>query len=459
MGFMLALAPLAAGLVGGGLTTALGGGALLGGILPEVVGGAAGALTGGLTQHSALGALEGAVGGAGGGFGGASLASALGAAPLSAAGVSSALPAGGGGVLNPDILTAAPSGAGLDIADRAGNIIATGMPGQLLTAAPSLSNALSAVPPITGAFDQAPAALGAIAPASAATSGLSLALPAGGSGVLNPAFLSSSGGPDLGLQSGGATGAPPAGGSYVPGTTQPVQQPVQQPANVAPGSAGNTSGSPTSAGGLFGSLNSFLKNNSGLLQLALAGGGIGASALERPAIPGVGQPVSGINPQSSLGQEIGTAQDVSAVVPQDVANAQNLQQGATTLVNAPTTGTLPPGMQEMINQALQDTETAIRSRYANLGEAGSTAETQDLAAAQERAQSEAASLLLQTQQAGLSQEAAANNAVSEALNAAGLQDQVYSQIANVQLASDQQLQNAIASVAAGAAGGLGRQAA
>jgi hypothetical protein len=47
----------------------------------------------------------------------------------------------------------------------------------------------------------------------------------------------------------------------------------------------------------------------------------------------------------------------------------------------------------------------------------------------------------------------AQQATQTGLQAAGLQDQIYSQLANIQLSQDQSLQNALASFASAAGGG------
>lgn len=119
-------------------------------------------------------------------------------------------------------------------------------------------------------------------------------------------------------------------------------------------------------------------------------------------------------------------------------------QGAAGLISSLQTGQLPPGAEQMVQTSLNDAVTGIQSRYASMGLSGSTMEQQDIAAAQQRSQAQRFQLAQQTTQTGLS--------------AAGLSDQIYAQIAQLQLSQDQGLQQALADFAAASAGGGSRVA-
>lgn len=120
-------------------------------------------------------------------------------------------------------------------------------------------------------------------------------------------------------------------------------------------------------------------------------------------------------------------------------------QTAQNLVPTVSTGQLPPGAQQGINNALRDAQTAIRSKYANLGLSGSTMESQELSAAQDRATAAAFNEANQLTQTGLQALGMTGNAASE-----------YQAIMADQLSQDQELQNALAAFAAASSGGAGR---
>ena len=65
-------------------------------------------------------------------------------------------------------------------------------------------------------------------------------------------------------------------------------------------------------------------------------------------------------------------------------------------------GTLPAGIQTGVDQAKKQAEAEIRSRYAGMGQSGSTAEAQDINAAGQKAQTDAASIATQLLSQGVS---------------------------------------------------------
>lgn len=105
---------------------------------------------------------------------------------------------------------------------------------------------------------------------------------------------------------------------------------------------------------------------------------------------------------------------------------------ANALISSEQTGVLPPGAQDAVNQALNADIEQIRSRYAQIGDSGSSAEAQDIATAQQQAAANAFGLSNQATQTGLS--------------ALGLNQSVYNTLVQDQLSKQQSLQNAFASL-------------
>jgi hypothetical protein len=152
----------------------------------------------------------------------------------------------------------------------------------------------------------------------------------------------------------------------------------------------------------------FLKKNP---QVALSLAGLAASGLAGGSTPGEKQ-------LKSVAGEIGPVGNLSSTV---------------------LTGKLPPGAQSLVTNALNDTIAGIKAKYASLGIPGSTAEAQDIAAAQERASAQTFQI--------------AQALTQEGLDAAGLTAQIYAQIAGIQLQQDQALSQALGGFAQ--AGGYG----
>lgn len=119
------------------------------------------------------------------------------------------------------------------------------------------------------------------------------------------------------------------------------------------------------------------------------------------------------------------------------ANANTLAAEGTQLTNALNTGVLPPGMQDMVNQGLQEQQDAIRSKYANLGLSGSSMETQDLNTAAQNSQALTYELASQSATTGLNMVNSAND--------------IYNILANMQLGNNQQLTQALGAFAGAAA--------
>lgn len=176
---------------------------------------------------------------------------------------------------------------------------------------------------------------------------------------------------------------------------------------VAPSGGGGVTPPPSASDpGFLGGVSNFLRQNAPLLSAAAGVGAIGKQLLAPSSIPNLSQMTAA-----------GTAANKAA---QD-------------LIPSVSTGKLPAGAEQMVQNATNDAITGIRAKYANLGLSGSTMEQQDIAAAQQRAQAMRFDLAQQLTQTGL--------------NAAGLQEQIYSQIANLVLNQDKGLSDALAAFA------------
>ena len=122
-------------------------------------------------------------------------------------------------------------------------------------------------------------------------------------------------------------------------------------------------------------------------------------------------------------------------------SAAQLGQQGKELQNYLQTGTLPPGAQAAINQATASAQAAIRSQYASMGMIGSSAEAQDLAAAQQAGVTQATNMAAQL--------------LSTGVQDTQMSDQLYQDIMNQSMQDDQNLSAAIGNFAYMAGGGLG----
>lgn len=200
------------------------------------------------------------------------------------------------------------------------------------------------------------------------------------------------------------------------GSTSPVNQSISPSLS----SAGNAAGGATAkASNSIGDLISHPSwENAGSALLAngaplIAAGGVGLDALKG-------------NKQS------GAEKNLAAQAGQLSAQGQQLE-------NYLQTGTLPPGEQAGVNQALQSAIASIKSRYASMGMSGSSAEQQDIANAQQQAQAATAQMQEQL--------------LSTGINETGMSSQLYSELLKNSMANDTNLSNAIASFSSAAAGG------
>lgn len=188
--------------------------------------------------------------------------------------------------------------------------------------------------------------------------------------------------------------------------------------------SGNIAGSPSlaSAGNAAGS-------NGGLLNKVVNGAesslgknplGIGASA--------IGLGLDAIKGNKALAGETQLKEQAAQLSQQGQGLGSYLQSG-----------TLPPGLQQSLNQATEAAKASIRSQYAARGMSGSSAEQQDLAQVDSRAQAQGAEQALQLLQTGISE--------------TGMASQLYQALMGESLQQDQALSGAISSFASAAGGG------
>lgn len=339
----------------------------------------------------------------------------------------------GGGLIG-DIAGSAGTFGGLDLANL---VIDNSGAGNFLSSLPA---AVGSAGVIGGAPDLANLFINndAISGAGGFLSNLIPGGGGGGSSIPNGPTLSSVGASLPAASAGGGGAAPvlsspsgPSGvGSGAPWSSGDVTAPTDDPtailssaggiqgaspavaATPVAGVAGTAPPTPPTGGGIGG----FLRENAPLLSLLAGGASIGKQLLSPTAVPGQ-------------------------------ANAEALAKAASDVAKqnmGALNGELPAGAKLSIANALKDTTTGIRAKYAGLGLSGSTMEQQDIAAAGERARAMEFDMAKQLTQLGL--------------NAANISNSMYQQIANVALAEDRGLQDALAAFAQamGLSGGIRR---
>jgi hypothetical protein len=140
---------------------------------------------------------------------------------------------------------------------------------------------------------------------------------------------------------------------------------------------------------------------------------------------------------------------LTGVAGQAANAAGNANAYAGTLESPLTTGVLPQGAQEQVTQALNDSITSIKSKYASLGLTGSTAEQAAISEAQSQSQQMTFTIAQQMAQTGIQ---AGNQATADL----GLEGTIYNDLTQAQISQDTALQNAIASFTGAIGGGVGR---
>jgi hypothetical protein len=231
-------------------------------------------------------------------------------------------------------------------------------------------------------------------------------------------------------------GAAAPGGTTTPGLPDASIAPTPAAAPIdalsaggpiaTPGGGNNISvGAPTINGGIDAgsSINGGIQLGGATTAApaAPAGGGLGGllSAKNIPSLLGVG----------ALGLDALKGNQQPKYEAQLVAEANAAAAQGHLLQNYQTSGTLPPGMQAGINAAQDSAAAAIRSQYGSRGDAGSSAEAQDLS-----------NLGIRTQAQG---EAEAAALYQQGLTDTQLSDSIYSQLMQLQIQQDQQLSQSI----------------
>ena len=108
-------------------------------------------------------------------------------------------------------------------------------------------------------------------------------------------------------------------------------------------------------------------------------------------------------------------------------------------------GTLPPGLAAGVRSATESAKASIRAGYAQRGESGSSAEAQDMQAAEERA-------LTASQQVAINLLSQGASLVGQSVNTESLSAQIYESIMRDALTRDAALGNAIGNFASSLAG-------
>ena len=219
----------------------------------------------------------------------------------------------------------------------------------------------------------------------------------------------------------------PAASTPTAGTTPIAGAPAAAPATPAgatPASPAAAAASTPSAGG--GGIMDWIKAN----PVMAASLGIGGGLLAKNAL----MPAAKLPQQDQLDSIAAQAQAMSA-------QNQALEQR---LLDPLATGQLPAAQQAQVDQALQDSITSIKSKYAGMGMSGSTVEQDDINAAQQKALVLSGTLAEQMAQTGLS-------AGSQAATALQISGTIYEQLMQQQIQQDTALQQAIAAFAGQAA--------
>ena len=414
--------------VGAAGSAAFGGNPLTGALTGGAMGALSGALSSGATGGTGGGATDAAGVGTGAGASGTAAPASVGA-PVNLGGGDTfgveapSSPAIGGGLPGATVASALP-GTPISAPDAAGlqsqlALSQSGGPSQL---------ALSQNYVDTGTWDQG----GSAAPATGTGGGASSGATGGGrpgiapvDPVYDPASQTWGPGPIM-------SGATPGEGGYAgssgssnstygdystPGVSHLLGASDPIVFSNAPSQSGSTdTGGGSSGGGgshtnwsnfsnaPFGTLADAVGNNAAPL---IAGGGLALSALRGNT------PMAG---QGALSAE-----------------AASLAANGATLQGYLSSGTLPAGVQQSIVQATDAAKASIRSRYAAMGQSGSSAEMQDLASVDQHAATQGATIATQLLNTGISE--------------TGLSEQIYANLLTAATQQNAQLGQAIGNFA------------
>lgn len=253
--------------------------------------------------------------------------------------------------------------------------------------------------------------------------------PAEGAGLSSVGSAATSGS-NVGSGTVGTSGLPNGISSDVGSSISQAANGLSSADNNFLSNAANSAGSTNATGSLVGStassapssLNKFISDrsfsNAGNILTSNPGALISAAGLGVSALEGNKKSGAEKNLQAEAGE---------------LSSQGNQLQG---YLNS---GTLPPGLQAGIKQAADSAKATIRSQYASRGMAGSSAEQQDLAAVDARAQAQGAQMAMQLLQTGIGE--------------TGLASGLYEQLLNQSVANDKGLSSAIANFASSLAGG------
>lgn len=190
-------------------------------------------------------------------------------------------------------------------------------------------------------------------------------------------------------------------------------------------STASLGGESTGLGGLAGGIGDWLSKNS--LTLGLGGAGIGASLYANK----IGN-LFGTNKVPQESTLTTAATNAGNVATTDIAKA-------TELIEPLTTGKLPADAEQSVQNALNDSQASIRSKYAQLGLTGSTMELEALNAAKNQAEANRFTIAKDMATTGVT-------IGNQALTAMNLQDSIYTSLMNAQISQDTALQTAISKV-------------
>lgn len=382
----------------------------------------AAAIAGGLTDVGVTAGLAGPIAGglatgAIGAAGGAALSGITGGNPLTGA-LTGGLTGGAVGALGPAIGSAVGGATGLSpgVATGVGDVLAgtaAGAAGSALTGGSPLTGALEGgavggVMGLGGSGTSGPATASGTAAVSPSAGGIASAGGAGGPGAVS---LPSGGNPAVDLSSADFTGTLP--GSTVgvaPGAT------FGSSGNFVPGPGGSSTGNFTpgtasagGAGGIANNMLGFFENNPGML--------LGAGALGLDMMMG-NQPL----PAESQVQN----------------NAASEGSVGKTLSSYIFSGTLPSGMQDIVDANTNSAIAAVKGNYAKMGLSGSTMEQQAVNQVHQAAAAQVSQIAEQLLQQGQGFSALSN--------------QEFNTLLQAQMQQDAALQQALGSFAGGLAG-------
>ena len=253
--------------------------------------------------------------------------------------------------------------------------------------------------------------------------------------------------------------APPYGGDVNPATGQvnPVTAPSQ--------SLLSTLGGDISSG--WNSVTNAINSPTGkTLGVGLTGLGLAKDLLAPSNIKGLSGLESEAAAQASEGQQLINSGIAGNAAPSTAAaNLATLAatQG-NTLENYLPSGTLPPGVQTAIDQALSSQVATIKGQYASRGMAGSSAEAADIAAAQNASVANGATIATNLLNSGVTLDQLSsqvyssligqgNNLISTGASLSGTSGSTLSGVIQANVAQNNAVNSAISGLAAALAGG------